>query len=55
MQQQMDQLVALNPVQTSFHASIVRDGSLDPVPPALAAIEPCAHHAGDHEKNPDLG
>ena len=50
MQQQMDQLVALNPVQTSFHASIVRDGSPYPVPPALAAIEPCAHHAAIMKK-----
>ncbi|MGC8602146.1 MAG: hypothetical protein ACP5VS_00490 [Desulfomonilaceae bacterium] len=45
MQQQMNQLVALNPVQTSFHATVVRDGNPYPVPPALAAIEPCAHHA----------
>ena len=45
LQQQMDRLVRLNPVQTSFHATVVRDGSPYPVPPAIAAIEPCAHHA----------
>jgi hypothetical protein len=45
MQQQTDQLVQLNPVQTAFHATVIRDGNPYPVPPALAAIEPCAHHA----------
>ncbi len=44
LQNQVNGLVPLNPVQTVFHAAIVRDGNPYPVPPALAAVESCAIH-----------
>lgn len=36
--------VALNTVQTSYHAVYARDGNPYPIPPALSAIESAANH-----------
>jgi hypothetical protein len=44
MQNMSLDLIPLNPVQTTFHAVTVRDGNPYPIPPALAALEPCMQH-----------
>lgn len=37
-------IVPLNPSQTFFYNAMVRDGNPYPIPPIVAAIEPCAIH-----------
>ncbi len=43
-QQQDGELVALNPVQTSYHGLIFRDSNPYPIPPIISALEACATH-----------
>lgn len=43
-QTQTDGLVPLNPVQTVYHASVVKDGNPYSTPPAIAVLESCATH-----------
>lgn len=37
-------LVALNPIQTAYHAVFQRDGNPYPIPPAISALESAAQH-----------
>lgn len=49
-QEQADGLVPLNPVQTVYHAAVIKDGNPYSTPPAIAVLESCATHRVINQK-----